>query len=91
MNDKLKKMMEMNPAEIVDNSDGVLDALTDYADEQGTLDDDTLDSFVHDIASKIASGINNQGTREQIKYILSESPNSGTIKEIIETLMQEKD
>jgi hypothetical protein len=91
MNDKLKKMMEMGPAEIADNSDEVLDALTDYADEQGTLDDDTLDSFVHDIASKIASGINNQGTREQIKYILSESPDGNTIKEIIETLIQEED
>lgn len=90
MNDKLKKMMKMDPAEIANNSDEVLDALTGYADEQGTLDDDILDSFVHDIANKIASGVNNQGTREQIKYILSESPCSSTIKEILETLAQEE-
>lgn len=91
MNDKLKKMMEMGPAEIADNSDEILDALVNYADEQGTIDDDTLDSFVHDIASKIASGVNNQGTREQVKYILCESPNGDTIKEIIETLMAEEE
>jgi hypothetical protein len=91
VNDKLKKMMEMDPAEIACNSDEIMDALTDYADEQGTLDDGALDSFVHDIASMIATGVNNQGTREQIKFLLSETPSSNTIKEIIETLMRKED
>lgn len=67
--------------------DAVLDKLyAQFTRPSKTVDDsitEALDGLVHDVASKHASNINNQGHEAQIKYLLE---NGITDQDMIESL-----
>lgn len=83
---KIEDITDMNPEQIISNSTEILTILGTLANESGNLDTSCLDDLVHDTASDIASKVNNQGTLDQIEYLLSNSPTQDTIKEIVNTL-----
>lgn len=57
-------------------------------DEAGHLYTDLLDDIVHEIASRHASAINNEGSETQVKYIIDQlGPEA--LKEIEEAIKDE--
>ncbi len=61
--------MELQPE--ADDLDAVVERLSDKADSAGLQPED-LDDMVHEMASSIASDINNEGVDGQIKYLVKE-------------------
>lgn len=69
--------------------DEALKEILDYADKIGAIDDGALDEEVHDVASAIASTVNNGGLEEQVKYLLThDGPHDATIENIKKTLKE---
>lgn len=63
--------------------DEALKEIMDYADETDTRDECALDERVHDVASSIASTVNNSGFEEQVKFLLThDGPHDSTIEDI---------
>ena len=55
------------------------------------LDEDVeekLDKIVHDVASQMASDVNNGGVSEQVKFLIAYMGNSTKIKEFLERHLQ---
>lgn len=62
------------------------DYLIALADSKGITQLDEIDDLVHDIASSMASSVNNGGLREQIRFVKKEEGH--TALQAIESLLQ---
>lgn len=62
-------------------------------DEAGAINTDLLDDTVHDIASRIASGVNNSSSSAQVRFITKNEGDQGVadiVKAVLEHLGKEQ-
>lgn len=73
------------------NADEAIERMVTLADEVGA-DETALDETVHDIASSIASNVNNGGLRSQIEYIIAQNGPDGEneVKKLLNLYEMEK-
>lgn len=56
-----------------------LEAVMRALDEEGLMYTSCLDSAVHDAASEIATSVNNEGTKDQVLFLLGQGWKPGDI------------
>ena len=67
--EQCERDMDLQPE--ADDFDAVVERLTNKADSAGLQPED-LDEMVHEMASSIASDVNNEGVDGQIRYLVKE-------------------